>query len=149
MNNYSRKPRSMAVDAFDHDDVIKWKLFLCVTGGLPSQRPVKRSFDAFFDLCLNKQASKQSKRWWFETPPCSFGHHYNDWLFFLCVCDGSSDVMVFPPQDKRNFNYFGFLGSGNDMTCKRVLMFHKAVQHIKVEVAVLPMLSSHCVTTPW
>ena len=33
-----------------------------VTGGFPSQRPVTRSFDVFFDLRLNKQLSKQSRR---------------------------------------------------------------------------------------
>ena len=31
-----------------------------VTGEFPAQRPVMRSFDIFFDLCLNKQLSKQS-----------------------------------------------------------------------------------------
>ena len=39
-----------------------------VTGEFPSQRPVTGSFDVFFDLCLNKQLSKQSWCWWFETP---------------------------------------------------------------------------------
>ena len=39
-----------------------------VTGEFPSQRPVMRSFDFFFDLRLNKQLSKQSRHWWFETP---------------------------------------------------------------------------------
>ena len=34
-----------------------------VNGGFPSQRPVTRSFDIFFDLRLNKRLSKQSKRW--------------------------------------------------------------------------------------
>ena len=29
-----------------------------VTGELPAQRPVTRSFDVFFDLCLNKRLSK-------------------------------------------------------------------------------------------
>ena len=29
-----------------------------ITGGLSSQRPVTRSFDVFFDLCLNKRLSK-------------------------------------------------------------------------------------------
>ena len=38
-----------------------------VTGEFPSQRPVARSFAVFFDLGLNKQLSKQSRRWWFET----------------------------------------------------------------------------------
>ena len=37
------------------------------TGGFPSQRPVARSFDIFFDLRQNKRVSKQSIRWWFET----------------------------------------------------------------------------------
>ena len=31
-----------------------------VAGEFPSQTPVTRSFDAFFDLRLNKQLSKQS-----------------------------------------------------------------------------------------
>ena len=42
-----------------------------VTGEFPSQRPVTRSFDIFFDLRLNKRLSKQSKRWWLETPSSS------------------------------------------------------------------------------
>ena len=33
-----------------------------------SQRPVRRSFDVFFDLRLNKRLSKQSRRRRFETP---------------------------------------------------------------------------------
>ena len=36
-----------------------------------------RSFDVFFDLHLNKQLSKQSWCWWFETPPRSLWHHCN------------------------------------------------------------------------
>ena len=38
------------------------------TGEFPSQRPVTWSFDAFFDLRLNKRLSKQWWGWWFETP---------------------------------------------------------------------------------
>ena len=49
-----------------------------VTGGFPSQRPATRSFDVFFDLLLNKRLSKQSRRWWFQTPSCSLWRHYND-----------------------------------------------------------------------
>ena len=41
-----------------------------VTGEFPAQRPVTRSFDVFFDLRLNKQLSKQSWGWWFETLSC-------------------------------------------------------------------------------
>ena len=29
-----------------------------------------RSFDVFFDLCLNKRLSKDSWGWWLETPSC-------------------------------------------------------------------------------
>ena len=43
----------------------------------PSQRPVTRSFDVFFDLRLNKRFSKQSRRRWFETPSRSLWHHCN------------------------------------------------------------------------
>ena len=42
-----------------------------VPGEFPSQRPVARSFDVFFDLPLNKRLSKQSWGWWFETPSWS------------------------------------------------------------------------------
>ena len=37
-----------------------------VSGEVPAQRPVTRSFDVFFDLCLNKRLSKQLWGWWFE-----------------------------------------------------------------------------------
>ena len=36
-----------------------------VTGEFPSQRPVTRISDVFFDLCLNKRLTKQSRRRWF------------------------------------------------------------------------------------
>ena len=39
-----------------------------VTGGFPSQRPVMRCVDDFFDLRLNKRLGKQSRRLWFKTP---------------------------------------------------------------------------------
>ena len=37
-------------------------------GEFPTQRPVTRSFDVFFDLRLNKRLSKQPWGWWFQTP---------------------------------------------------------------------------------
>ena len=37
------------------------------TGQFPSQRPVTRSFHVFFDLCLNKRLSKQSRHQCFES----------------------------------------------------------------------------------
>ena len=59
-----------------HDDGIKWKHFpryRPFVRGIhwspvnSPQWPVTRSFDVFFDLHLNKQLSKQSRGWWFET----------------------------------------------------------------------------------
>ena len=48
------------------------------TGEFPAQRPVTRSFDVFFGLRLNKQLSKQSWGWWFETPSRLLRRHRND-----------------------------------------------------------------------
>ena len=47
------------------------------TGEFPAQRPVTRSFDVFFHLCLNKGLSKQSWGWWFETLSRSLWRHCN------------------------------------------------------------------------
>ena len=48
-----------------------------VTGEFPTQRPVTRSFDVYFDLRPNKQLSKQSWGWWFETPSRQLWRHCN------------------------------------------------------------------------
>ena len=61
-----------------------------VTGEFPSQRPVTRSFDVFFDLRLNKRLSKQSWGWWFETPSCSLWRHRNDkFLYHVSIAHAS------------------------------------------------------------
>ena len=49
-----------------------------VTGEFPTQRPVTRSFDVFFDRRLNKWLSKQSWGWWFETLSRPLWRHCND-----------------------------------------------------------------------
>ena len=54
-----------------------------VPGEFPAQRPVTRSFNVFFDLCLNKRMSKQSWGWWFEMLPCPLWRHCN--AVFLCL----------------------------------------------------------------
>ena len=66
-------------------------------GEFPAQRPVTRSFDAFFDLRPNKRLNKQPWGWWFETPAWSLwrqcnvkaSHNIPDSIFFtLCLkCD--------------------------------------------------------------
>ena len=64
-----------------------------MTGGFPSQRPVTRGFDTFFDLRPNKRQSKQSRRRWLETPSRSLWRHCNEtavtmessmWLLMVC-----------------------------------------------------------------
>ena len=49
-----------------------------VTGEFPSQRPVTRRFDVFFDLRQNKRLDKQSWCWWFETPSRQLWRHRNE-----------------------------------------------------------------------
>ena len=56
-----------------------------VNGKSPAQRPVTRSFDVFFDLCLNKRLSKQSWVWWFETPWRSLWRH---WIVLTFIRQG-------------------------------------------------------------
>ena len=48
-----------------------------VPGEFPTQRPVTRSFDVFFDLRLNKRLSEQPWGWWFETPSWSLWRQCN------------------------------------------------------------------------
>ena len=48
-----------------------------VPGEFPTQRPVTRSLNVFFDLRLNKRLSKQSWGWWFETPWHPLWRHSN------------------------------------------------------------------------
>ena len=46
-------------------------------GEFPTQRPVTRSFDVFFDLHLNKRLSKQPWGWWLGTLSWSLWRHRN------------------------------------------------------------------------
>ena len=48
-----------------------------VPGEVPSQRPVTRTFDVYFELRLNKRLSKQSWGWWFETLSSPLWRHSN------------------------------------------------------------------------
>ena len=59
-----------------------------VTGGFPSQRRVKRSFDVFFYVRLNNRLSKQSRWWWFETPWRSLWRH----------CNADLPIAEYPPH---------------------------------------------------
>ena len=54
---------------------------------IPAHRPMTRSFEVFFYLCLNKPLGKQSRDWWFETPSLSLWRHCNDSILW--------DVIIF------------------------------------------------------
>ena len=85
-----------------HDDVIKWKHFpsswpfVQVTDEFPAQRPVTRSVDVFFDLRVNRQLSKEWRRWWFETLPRSLWRDCNLDINSISkkhdVCSGPSQM---------------------------------------------------------
>ena len=61
------------------DDVIML-LAICAGNSLV-QSPVTRSFDVFFDLCLNGRLSKQWWGWWFEAPSRPLWRHCNEVAF--------------------------------------------------------------------
>ena len=67
-----------------------------VPGEFPTQRPVRQSFDVFFDLCLKKWLSKQSWGWWLETLSHPLWRHCNciSWFFFSGECDGEQPVTL-------------------------------------------------------
>ena len=56
-----------------------------VPGEFPTQRPVRRSFDVFFDLRLNLRLSEQWWGWWFETLSLPLWRH-------RYVCGGDSCI---------------------------------------------------------
>ena len=62
-----------------HDDFIKGKHF---PRYWPFVRGIHRCFDVYFDLRPNKQLSKQSWGWWFETSSRPLWRHHNG---SLCI----------------------------------------------------------------
>ena len=56
-----------------------------VPGDFPTQRPVTRSFDVYFDLRPNKRLSKQSWGCWFETLSPPLWRHRHVLAFFCFV----------------------------------------------------------------
>ena len=65
------------------------------TGGFPSQRPVTRSFDVFFNLRLNKGLNKHSGCRWFETPSRSLWPLCNDGLYHRFVIVTSWAILCY------------------------------------------------------
>ena len=90
----SRRSRIQTWSWWRHQmEPISALLALCVgnspvTGEFPSQRPVTRSLDVFFDLRLNKRLSKQSRGWWFKASSCSLSRHCN----MIILCNGIESI---------------------------------------------------------
>ena len=72
-------------------------------GEFPSQRPLTRSFDVFFDLRLNKRLSKQSWGWWFEKPSWSLWRHCSGIGIFSYFNTGMAQMAeLFIVEDKAH-----------------------------------------------
>ena len=68
-------------------------------GEFPTQWPVTRSFDVFFDLRLNKRLSKQPWGWWFETPSLSWWRHCYVMASRILINIGSGNGLL--PDDTK------------------------------------------------
>ena len=94
-----------------------------VTGEFPIQRPVTRSFDAFFDLRLNKRLSERSWDWWFETLSYSLWHPCNASFTHIARFRNFARITRF--GDKMSYDLASRV-SGNNMI--RWLRNHMYVQ---------------------
>ena len=80
-----------------------------VPGEFPTQRPVTRSFDVYFDLCPNERLSKHSWGWWLEMPPRPLWCHRNVcigvWLLWLQKQASQAWISYYIPQNTAGCNY--------------------------------------------
>ena len=79
-----------------------------VPGEFPTQRPVTRSFDVYFDLRPNGRLSKQSWGWWFETLSRSLWRHRNGFTHILhdnSPAPGQSVIIIKTCDAKPNCRY--------------------------------------------
>ena len=94
-----------------------------VTGEIPTQRPVTRSFDVFFDLRANKWLGKQSWGWWFETPSCS--------LWCQCTDDSTSPTATYrrSPVEFSHIALWDFISgeTKNDEIVGSTALSHKSI----------------------
>ena len=98
-----------------------------VTGEIPAQRPVRRSFDDFFDLRLNTRLSKLWWGWWFETPSRPLWRHSNDKIFaqgpLQLVIDSSPNDMLLTVFLTVNLALAGILLLYHPWVCLLILFY--------------------------
>ena len=82
-----------------------------VTGEFPSQRPVTRSFDVFFDLRLNQKLFKQSRRRGIEIPLCSLWRHCYHFIDGLWPIDDQDQQQDFQLNSQIHWFCFIFIRS--------------------------------------
>ena len=76
-----------------------------IHGEFPSQRPMTRGFDVFFNLRLNKRLSKQSWGWWFEMSSPSLWRHCNAIDILLILQEHFSSFLIVPCRYSPDFFY--------------------------------------------
>ena len=109
-----------------------------VTGEFPSQRPVTRSFDVFFDLRLNKWLSKQWWGWWFDELPRSLWRHCN---VPHCACN-----IIHIGQDINEFSINAWLDS-HVFSCDQAALW--MVFSVRLSVCLSVYLSVCLSVTPF
>ena len=106
-------------------------LALCVRnspvyGEFPSQRPVTRSFDVFFDLRLNKRLSKRSWGWWFETPSHSLWRH----------CDGvifNKNMISFRFRQRADFRLYNICLRAHQIQAERYRSYCFSFRRVQIK----------------
>ena len=80
-------------------------------GEFPTQRPVTRSFDVYFDLRPNKRLCKQSWGWWFQTLLCPLWRHSIGIGYWQSKTAWKPSINPLPTGSygcKFLYRYFGF-----------------------------------------
>ena len=70
-----------------------------VPSEFPTQRPVTRSFNIFFDMRLNKSLNKQSWGWWYETLSSPLWRYRNvlpPLISHVSLCLACNILLLFP-----------------------------------------------------
>ena len=95
-------------------------------GEFPTQRPMTRSFDVFFDLRLNKRLSKQPWGWWFETPSWSLWRHRNalKWCLWTVITIWYDTVIWKPPSYWRFHYAFATRKLGTLLSCRFIISIY-------------------------
>ena len=105
------------------------------TSEFPSQMPVTRSFDIFFNLRLNKRLSIQSIRRRFETPSRSSWRHYNvihdiaqdnhyEVIFSICYKRLNTNTTFILSMNKTEAFYMAPHITKNDIQENRLYLRH-------------------------